>query len=328
MGIVESCADEVKGKNIRIVYPEGTDPRILKAGLRHQRDGIIHPILLGNPEEIQKVANEEGLIVKDDIEIIDPANFDEYDEMKAAFLERRKGKVTEDQAVELLKDINYFGVMLIYMGKADGMVSGAVGSTASTIRPGLQIIKTAPDSKTVSGCFIMISPEDTERFIFADSAVNINPDESALADIAAETAKTAEFFGVEPNVAMLSFSTKGSASSPEQEKMANATKIAHERYPDLHVDGELQFDAAVNPTVAKKKAPGSEIAGHAKVFIFPDIQSGNIGYKIAQRLGNYTALGPILQGMARPVNDLSRGCSEQDAYEMGILTAFQASKSI
>ncbi|WP_071706038.1 phosphate acetyltransferase [Murdochiella vaginalis] len=323
MTIVQEAAQAIKGKNIRIVYPEGTDARILHAAVRHAKDGIIHPILLGRRERVEELAKQEGVSLEG-LEFIDYLNYDHYDEMLAQLLERRKGKIDETKAHSMLKDRNYFGTMLVYMGKADGLVSGADGPTGDTIRPALQIIKTKPDAKLVSGCFIMISPDEKERLLFADSAVNISPSEEELADIAYQTAQTAKLFNIEPNVAMLSFSTYGSASSPEQERMANATAVAKKKYPDLNVDGEMQLDAAWNETVAKKKAPGSTVAGKARVFIFPDLQSGNIGYKIAQRLGNYTALGPLLQGMARPVNDLSRGCSEQDAYEIGIITAFQA----
>ncbi len=325
MSIIGTLTDQLIGKDIRMVFPEGTERRILNAAVRHQQAGIIKPIVLGNRQELEKLADEEKISLQD-LEIIDPENYDGFEEMVDAFVERRKGKATRDQAEKILKDRNYFGTMLIYMGLADGLISGADGTTAETIRPALQIIKTKPDSKLVSGCFIMISPDGKERLMFADSAVNINPDSSQLADIAYETANTAKDFDIDPVVALLSFSTLGSASSPEQEKVAEATKIAKERYPQLKVDGELQFDAAINPVVAKKKAPKSDIAGKARVFIFPDIQSGNIGYKIAQRLGHYIALGPILQGMAHPVNDLSRGCSEEDAYQMAIVTAYQAMK--
>lgn len=323
MGLIDEMAQAIKGKKIRIVYPEGNDERILKAAVRHSKDGLIVPILLGNPEEIRVLAKEFELDLGD-LQIIDPAHYDDFEAMVARFVERRKGKATEEQAREKLKDRNYFGTMLVYMDRADGLVSGAVGTTAQTILPGLQIIKMGPESKMVSGCFVMISPDDTRRYIFADSAVNFNPKAEEIADIAAETCRTARSFGIDPRAALLSFSTKGSASSPEQEKMANATRIAKERYPQLMIDGELQFDAAIDPVVAARKAPGSDVAGQATVFIFPDLQAGNISYKVAQRLGNYTALGPILQGMARPVNDLSRGCSEEDAYQMGIVTAFQA----
>ncbi|MDD7593571.1 MAG: phosphate acetyltransferase [Peptoniphilaceae bacterium] len=322
MSIISEVTEKIRGKNIRIVYPEGTDARILRAAVRHAHDGLIHPIVLGQKDKVEALAKEEGLSLEG-LDLLDLDNLEDYDEMFEALLERRKGKIDETKAEKLLRDRNYVGTMLVYMGKADGMVSGADGPTGDTIRPGLQIIKTKKDAKLVSGCFLMISPDDKERLVFADSAVNISPNEEELADIAYQTAQTAKLFGIEPNVAMLSFSTYGSASSPEQEKVARATQIAKEKFPDLNVDGEMQLDAAWDETVAKKKAPGSTVAGKARVFIFPDIQSGNIGYKIAQRLGKYTALGPLLQGMAHPVNDLSRGCSEQDAYEIGLITAFQ-----
>lgn len=322
MTIIQEVSEQIKGKGIKIVYPEGSDARILRAAVRHAQDGIIHPILLGHRDEVEALAEKEGVSLEG-VEFIDIASYEKLGEMKEALLERRKGKIDEEKADKLLKDRNYFGTMLVYMGLADGLVSGADGSTGDTIRPALQIIKTKPGSKLVSGCFIMISPDEKTRLLFSDAAVNINPTSEQLADIANQTADTAALFGVAPNVALLSFSTYGSASSPEQEKVAEAAKIAKETYPELNVDGELQFDAAWDQVVAKKKAPGSKVAGQARVFIFPDLQAGNIGYKLVQRLGHYTALGPLLQGMAKPVNDLSRGCSEQDAYDIGIITAFQ-----
>lgn len=324
MDIIESIVEKIRGKNCTIVYPEGLDPRTLGAAIKHQEMGIIHPIVLGNPEEIANKAKELGKDIGE-LEIIDPNNYENYENMVQAFVERRKGKATLEQAREMLRDRNYFGTMLVYLGLADGMVSGADGPTGDTIRPGLQIIKTRPGANMVSGCMVLIPADETkDRLIFADTAVTIQPTAEQLAEIANETAKTALTFDVEPKVALLSFSTKGSAHSPEQEKVAQAAAIAKEKYPELAVDGELQFDAAYVPEVAKIKAPDSEIAGHARIFVFPDLQAGNIGYKLAQRLGGYTALGPILQGMAKPVNDLSRGCNEREAYELALITAMQA----
>jgi phosphate acetyltransferase len=224
----------------------------------------------------------------------------------------------------ILKDENYFGTMLVYMNKAAGLVSGAVHSTGDTVRPALQIIKTKPGISLTSGAFVMIRNEGKERYVFADCAINIAPNAQQLAEIAVESAKTAKVFDIEPNVALLSFSTKGSASSPEQEKVAEATKIAQEMAPELNIDGELQFDAAFVESVGKQKAPGSPVAGKATVFVFPEIQSGNIGYKIAQRFGNFEAIGPILQGLNKPISDLSRGCSEEDVYKLAIITANQS----
>lgn len=322
MSVIGTLKERISGKGLRIVFPEGADARILGAAVRHQRDGILHPIVLGKVEEIRKTAIEEGFDLEG-LEMYDPLEQDNYDEMVDAFVERRKGKATREQAYEQLKDPNYYGTMLVYKGMADGMVSGAVGTTGNTVRPALQILKTKPGTSLVSGVMVMIGPNE-EKYIFADTAININPTAEQLAEIAYQSAETAERFGIAPRVAMLSFSTKGSASSPEQKKAEEATRIAKERYPELLVDGEMQFDAAIVPKVGQRKAPGSKVAGYAEVFIFPDLQAGNIGYKIAERLGNYEALGPILQGLAKPVNDLSRGCSEEDAYKLAIITAASA----
>ena len=320
MGLINELKDSIKGKNLKIVYPEGEDVRILEAAVRHNEEGILTPILLGNTEKITELAKENNFNIEN-LEIIDPENYD-ISEFKEKFLERRKGKATEEQANKLLRDPNYFGTMMVYLDMVDGMVSGAAHATSDTIRPALQIIKTKPGTKIVSGAMVMNGPND-ERYIFADIAINIELDAEQLADVAVSSAETAKSFGIDPKVAMLSFSTKGSASHPLQEKVAQATLIAKEKAPELVVDGELQFDAAIAPEVGNKKAPNSEVAGKANVFIFPDLQAGNIGYKIAQRLGGYEALGPILQGMAKPVNDLSRGCSAEDAYKLAIITASQ-----
>ncbi|WP_099974493.1 phosphate acetyltransferase [Lactobacillus terrae] len=321
MDLFESLKNKIDGKNLTIVFPEGTEKRILGAASRLKKDGILEPILIGNQSEVSKVATSENFDISG-IEIIDPENYDDFDNMVDSFVERRKDKNTKEQALEMLKDNNYFGTMLVYMGKADGMVSGAVHSTGDTVRPALQIIKTAPGSSRISGSFIV--QKDDERYLFADCAININPNAQELAEIAIQSAKEAELFDIEPKVAMLSFSTKGSAKSEEVEKVAEATKIAQELDSTVPLDGELQFDAAFVKSVGEQKAPGSEVAGHANVFIFPDLQSGNIGYKIAQRLGGYEAIGPILQGLNKPVSDLSRGCNEEDVYKSAILTASQA----
>ncbi len=238
------------------------------------------------------------------------------------FVTRRNGKATEEQARQMLRDPNYFGTMLVYTGIADGMVSGAIHSTADTVRPALQIIKTKPGVKSVSGAFVMV--RNNERFVFSDCAINIKPDAATLADIAVASAETAALFDIDPKVAMLSFSTKGSGKSEDVDKVVEATKLVKEAHPEIVVDGELQFDAAFVPSVAAQKAPGSDVAGQANVFVFPDIQAGNIGYKIAQRLGNFEAIGPILQGLNAPISDLSRGCNEEDVYKLAIITAAQA----
>ena len=237
-------------------------------------------------------------------------------------LSAEKEKQQKKTHGKFLLDENYFGTMLVHTNKADGLVSGAAHSTADTVRPALQIIKTKQGVSKTSGVFIMVREE--EKYVFADCAINIAPDSNDLAEIAIESAKTAKMFGIEPRVAMLSFSTKGSAKSPETEKVAAAVAVAKEREPELTLDGEFQFDAAFVPSVAKSKAPGSDIQGDANVFVFPSLEAGNIGYKIAQRLGNFEAVGPILQGLNRPVNDLSRGCNEEDVYKLALITAAQA----
>lgn len=321
--IWETLNNKVEGKNITIVFPESDDVRILGAVARHQKDGLITPLLVGDPEKAAVVAKENGIDIAG-VKIINPADYDGFDEMVAKFVERRKGKATEEKARALLLDGNYFGTMLIYMGLADGMVSGACHSTADTVRPALQIVKMKPGCSRVSGAMVMIKGE--ERYLFSDIAINITVDADAMADIAVESAKTARTFGIDPKVALLSFSTKGSAHSPESDKVAEAAAKAKEMAPELPIDGELQFDAAFVPSVGERKAPGSKVAGHANTFIFPSLEAGNIGYKIAQRLGGYEALGPILQGLARPINDLSRGCNEEDAYKLAIITAAQAAE--
>lgn len=313
--------EKIKGKNLKIVLPEGMDDRILNAAGRLAAENNIKPILIGNIQSIEASAKEKGISLAG-AEIYDPNNFELMDELVAAFVERRKGKVTEEDARKILLDENYFGTMLVYTNKADGLVSGAAHSTADTVRPALQIIKTKEGVRKTSGVFIMV--REDEKYIFADCAINISPDSQDLAEIAIESAKTAKMFDIEPRVAMLSFSTKGSAKSPETEKVSAAVQEAKSRDPLLVLDGEFQFDAAIVPSVAQKKAPDSSIQGDANVFIFPSLEAGNIGYKIAQRLGNFEAVGPILQGLNRPVNDLSRGCNEEDVYKLALITAAQA----
>lgn len=321
MDLFESLKQKVSGKGMRIVFPEATDARILNAVVRLHSEGLVVPILIGNQAEVHKAA-ENYRFNLDGIEILDPKDYAEFDAMVDAFVERRNGKATEEQAREILTDVNYFGTMLVYMGKADGLVSGAAHSTADTVRPALQIIKTREGVSRTSGAFIMLRGQ--ERYLFADCAINPNPDAQVLSEIAIESARTAEMFDIDPKVAMLSFSTKGSASGEQADKVIEATKLAKEQNPDLAIDGELQFDAAFVSAVAQAKAPGSDVAGQAKVFVFPELQAGNIGYKIAQRLGGFEAVGPILQGLNQPISDLSRGCVEEDVYKTAIITANQA----
>lgn len=313
--------EKLEGKKVRIVFPEAYDERILEAAVKLSATSYVQPVLIGKKEEVEKIAQPLFLNVSG-IEFIDHENYEKYDEMLAKFIERRAGKVTEEKAHVLLKDVNYFGTMLVYMGEVAGLVSGAIHSTGDTVRPALQIIKTKPGVSRTSGAFIM--SRNASRFIFADCAINTSLDAQALAEIAVESAKTAKAFNINPKVAMLSFSTMGSAVTPETEKVAEATKLVREKAPTLPVGGELQFDAAFVPPVAKLKAPNSEIQGDATVFIFPSLEAGNIGYKIAQRLGGFEAVGPILQGLNAPVNDLSRGCSTEDVLKLALITATQS----
>ena len=311
MNIFEELTGKIKGTNKRIVFPEGEDKRVLGACVRLKKDCLLTPIVLGNVEEIKKTAKELNVCI-DDIEIIDPTKAEDFDELVEKFVERRKGKNTKEEAERFLKDVNYYGTMMVQVGKADGMVSGAVHSTGDTVRPALQIVKTKPNVSRTSGAMVMLG-KNGERYVFADIAINITLEAKELAEIAVETAKTAELFGIDPKVAMLSFSTKGSAKHELSQKVADATQMAKELAPDLSLDGELQFDAAIVPSV-----------GHTNVFIFPDLQSGNIGYKIAQRLGGFEAIGPILQGLNKPISDLSRGCNEEDVYKLAVITAAQS----
>ena len=295
MELFDEIAAKVKGTGKTIVFPEGEDKRILGAAVRLQKDGLIKPILLGTRADIEKTAKDNDFDIAD-LTIIDPTEYPEADKkaMFDALLERRKGKNTPEQVEEMLKDVSYFGTMLVYMGKADGMVSGAVHSTGSTVRPALQIVKTKPGVHRISGAFLMIKGD--QRYIFADCAINIELDAPTMAEVAVQSAKTAKLFGIDPKVALLSFSTKGSAKGDMVTKVADATAKVHEMDPELPADGELQFDAAFVPAVGELKAPSSKVAGHANVFIFPSLEAGNIGYKIAQRFGGFTAVGPILQG--------------------------------
>ena len=308
----------------KIVFTEGSDPRILEASSRLLASNFLHPILVGDPDEIEKAAEESGFNIRG-AEIVDPKKFDRMDEMVDLFCELRKSKgVTPEQARGILSQANYFGTMLVKMGVADALLGGATYSTADTVRPALKLIKTKPGNTIVSSCFIMVRPAATgenEVLAMGDCAINIHPTEDELVEIAGETAQCAKIFGVDPKVAFLSYSTLGSGKGEDVDKMRNAAHKAREKYPDLPIEGELQFDAAVSPRVARTKCPDSSVAGHANTFIFPDINAGNIGYKIAQRLGNFEAYGPILLGLNAPINDLSRGCNASEVYSMAIITA-------
>lgn len=316
--------DILKKNPKKIVFTEGSDPRILEASSRLLASTFLSPILIGDPKEIAVAAEESGYNIRG-AEIIDPLNFDEMDEMVDLLCEIRKNKgMTPEKARETLKQANYFGTMLVKMGKADALLGGATYSTADTVRPALQIIKTKPGNSIVSSCFIMVRPAATgenEVLAMSDCAINIKPTEDELVEIALESAECAKIFGIDPKVAFLSYSTLGSGAGEDVDKMRNAAEKTRKAAPDLPIEGELQFDAAVAPRVARTKCPQSEVAGHANTFIFPDINAGNIGYKIAQRLGNFEAYGPILLGLNAPINDLSRGCNAMEVYSMAIITA-------
>lgn len=308
----------------KIVFTEGEDARILEASSRLLASNFLHPILIGNAEKIAIAAEECGFNIRG-AEIIDPENFDRMDEMVDLLCELRKKKgITPERAREILLQANYFGTMLVKMGIADALLGGATYSTADTVRPALQLIKTKPENNIVSSCFILVRPSATgenEVLAMADCAINIEPNEDELVEIAGEAAECAKIFGVDPQIAFLSYSTHGSGKGDAVDKMRNAAEKTRAKYPELPIDGELQFDAAVSPRVARTKCPDSKVAGHANTFIFPDINAGNIGYKIAQRMGNFDAYGPILLGLNAPVNDLSRGCNASEVYSMAIITA-------
>lgn len=308
----------------KIVFTEGSDPRILEAASRLLASSFLSPVLVGDEEEIYASAEESGFNIRG-AQIINPSNYDRMDEMVQLFCELRKSKgVTEEQARHTLQQANYFGTMLVKMGVADALLGGATYSTADTVRPALQLIKTKPGNTIVSSCFILVRPSATggpEVLAMGDCAINIHPNEDELVEIARETAACAKIFGIDPKVAFLSYSTLGSGKGEDVDKMKNAAKKTRLAVPDLPIEGEMQFDAAVSPRVARVKCPDSDVAGHANTFIFPDINAGNIGYKIAQRLGSFEAYGPILLGLNAPINDLSRGCNAAEVYSMAIITA-------
>jgi phosphate acetyltransferase len=310
-----------------IVLPEGTDRRVVTAAAEALKRGIANIILLGNEKEIKTAA--EGLDISG-AKIVDPANTPLHDDYAKTFYELRKAKgITPEKADEMMRDLTYFGVMMVKKGAADGMVSGACHSTANTLRPALQIIRTAPDAKLVSSFFLVSVPDcqygENGTFVFADCALNINPDPEKLSEVAIASAKSFKaIVEAEPKVAMLSFSSHGSGKDASVDKVAEAVKIAKEKAPGLLLDGELQADASLVPSVGAFKAPGSPVAGHANVLVFPDLNCGNIGVKLVERLAKASAYGPILQGIAKPVNDLSRGCKAEDIVGVIAITAVQA----
>ncbi len=315
--------EKLKANPKRIVFTEGTDSRILEASARLLSGTFLTPVLVGNPAEVHAAAEKAGFNIRG-AEIINPATYEKMDEMVDTMVELRRGKMTAEQCRELLQKGNYFGTMLVKMGVADCLLGGATYSTADTVRPALQLIKTKPGNKIVSSCFILVRPGASggnEALAMGDCAINIDPTEDELVEIGLECAKCAKSFGIDPKVAYLSYSTHGSGKGETVDKMRNACQKAKAAAPDLDIDGEMQFDAAVSPTVGQLKFPGSKVAGYANTFIFPNINAGNIGYKIAQRLGKFDAYGPILLGLNAPINDLSRGCNALEVYSMSIITA-------
>ena len=343
MDFVEQLKEKAKAAGKKIVLCEGEDKRVVEAAAKIVCEGIAKIILIGNADECKKVAPETDI---SGIELVDPATSANIDKYAEILFKAREGKINkktgapeyatvEEAKAYLLKDRTMFGALILKAGDADGFVSGACHSTANTLRPGLQVIKTAPGIKTVSSSFIMVAPECGNKYIpegvalLADCAINIEPSAEELSDIALATAETAKkIAGIEPRVALLSFSTKGSGNDDKffksVPKVQEAVRLAKEKNPSLALDGEFQFDAAVAPEVGALKAPGSEVAGHANVFVFPNINAGNIGYKIAQRMGGWMAIGPVCQGFAKPLNDLSRGCNVDDIVATVAVTALQA----
>ncbi len=332
-------AAKLKASPRTIVFTEGSDPRILEAASRLLSQKLLKVLMVGSKAACEKAAAAGNFDITG-AEIVDPATYPEFQKMVDTMVELRKGKMTADECSELLKKSNYFGTMLVKMGKADCLLGGATYSTADTVRPALQLIKTKKGAHLVSSCFILDrdnGPEELRRIAMGDCAINIDYTDTVdkatgavqtaaadkLAEVVVETAKTAKTFGVDPKVAVLSFSTKGSGKGGTVALSHDATAKAQALAPELPIEGELQFDAAVAPEVASVKCKGSKVAGHANTFIFPNIEAGNIGYKIAQRLGGYAAYGPILQGLNAPINDLSRGCNADEVYRMALITACQ-----
>lgn len=318
--IINELEKKVTGSGTRIVFTEGWDPRVQEAAIKLVENNIVVPILLGEPEEIEACAKENGFDVSN-IQQMSPKSFDKMEEMATKMVELRRGKLDMETCKKMLQHTNYFGTMLVQMGYADGLLGGATYSTADTVRPALQLVKTAPGNALVSSCFLLVKGD--QQYIMGDCSININPNADDLVEITMQTAHTAKQFGIEPKVALLSYSTMGSAKGECVAKMTEAS-LRLKRMPiDFEIDGEMQFDCAVSPEVAALKAPDSKVAGHANTFIFPNLSSGNIGYKIAARLGGWEAIGPVLQGLNAPINDLSRGCTAQEIYKMAIVTAAQ-----
>ena len=329
MSFIDDIKARAKKEIKTIVLPEATDIRTLKAVDIISKDEFCKIVLVGNKDEVAKLAEENNFDISK-AEIVEPNNSEFYEEYVNAFYELRKHKgMTIEKAKELMLDPVFFGMMMVKQEKADGLVSGAAHSTADTLRPALQILKTAPGTKLVSTFVVMDVPNceygENGVFVFSDCGLNQNPNSEELSEIAISTAKSfKQIIGKEPKVAMLSYSTYGSAKAEEVDKVRNAADLVKEKAPDLAVDGEMQFDAAIVPSIAKSKAPGSNVAGQANTIIFPDLQAGNIGYKLVERLAKAEAYGPICQGMAKPVNDLSRGCKAEDIVGVAAITCVQA----
>ena len=329
MSFIEQIKQRAKQEIKTIVLPEATDTRILEAAQIIKEEGYAKVILIGNEEDVRKLANEKNIDLGE-TEIIDPLKSDKTERYAKELYELRKAKgMTEEQANQLVLEPVYYGMMMVKLDEADGLVSGAAHSTSDTLRPALQILKTAPGTKLVSAFFVMVVPDckygENGTFIFADSGLNEEPDSEKLSEIAISSSKSFEqLVGKEAKVAMLSYSSYGSAHSASTEKVIEATKLVKEKEPNLLVDGELQLDAAIVPEVAEFKAKGSPLKGEANVLVFPDLGAGNIGYKLVQRLAKAEAYGPLCQGIAKPVNDLSRGCSSEDVAGVVAITAVQA----
>ena len=327
MSFIDTIKEKARESIKTIVLPEAQDIRVQEAARKVTDEGFAKVILIGDREKIKTEIDIS------DIEVINPETSPKFEEYAEAFYELRKAKgITLEQAHEILKSNIYFGTMMVKMGDADGLVSGSVCSTADTLRPALQILKTAPGTKLVSTFSVMVVPNceygENGVFVFADCGLNQNPNSEELSEIAISTANSfKQILGKEPKVAMLSYSTKGSAKAEEVDKVRIATELAKEKAPDLAIDGEMQFDAAIIPEIAKSKAPGSNVAGQANTLVFPELEAGNIGYKLVERLAKAEAYGPICQGMAKPVNDLSRGCKAEDIVGVVAITCVQAQQN-
>ena len=329
MSFIETLKEKAKKDIKTIVLPEATDVRVLEAADKIGKESFAKVILVGNEDEVIKKAKENNLDISK-AKIVDPEKSENKEKYIETFYELRKAKgMTEEEARNKMKDPVYFGMMMVKCEDADGLVSGAAHSTADTLRPALQILKTAPGTKLVSAFFLMVVPDceygENGVFIFADSGLNENPDSDKLSEIAISSAKSfKQLVGKEPKIGMLSYSTYGSAKSELTEKVIEATNLLKEKAPELKADGELQLDAAIVPEIGRSKAKGSEVAGYCNTLVFPDLNSGNIGYKLVQRLGKAEAYGPLCQGIAKPVNDLSRGCSSDDIVGVVAITSVQA----